>query len=780
MGGETVIESANSQNDVPLETSMPDGAVSLESILCTEELPNRPWRPPDHEKENSALVALTSALADSPRTILQTLADKVLEILHADSAGLSLLTKDEKRFYWAAIAGAWRPHIGGGTPRDFGPCGDVLDHNIPMLFTHWERRYPYLSTAMPLADEGLLVPFYVNGKAVGTIWAIAHNNRRKFDAEDLRLLESMSRFASAAYQAMESIEDLKLEIAAREKAETELSELNDGLEAQVRVRTEELEQRNKQLADARARLAEEKLRLERSEAYMAEAQRLSHTGSWHLNVRTGELVWSQEFFAILGFDSEKTKPSYPLFLERIHPEDRSKFDQVRSAAIREKKDYEVEYRLLLPGGLIKHVHGIGHCSASQSADIEYIAAAMDITERKRAQEELRRSEAFLAEGQHLSRTGSFSWRVATDEITWSEQLYRIFGFDQGVPVTLELIGTRIHPEDLSAFEEQIERSRQGGSDVQLEFRLLMPDHSVKYLHTVAHGTRDQNGRLEYIGAVQDVTERRLSEEALSKVRSELAHVARVTSLGVLTASIAHEVNQPLSGIITNANTCLRMLAADPPNIDGARETARRTIRDGNRASEVITRLRGLFSKKDPTIESVDLNEATREVIVLSLSKLQGERVSLRTELADDLPLVTGDRVQLQQVILNLLQNASDAMSAVDGRPRTLLIKTERDERDHALLTMQDAGVGFEPQNQDRLFEAFYSSKSGGMGIGLSVSRSIIEAHHGRLWAAPNDGPGATFAFSIPCRSECITGAHSLGAIQTPAVTGGVQHVTRNL
>jgi DNA-binding transcriptional MerR regulator len=283
MGGETVIESANSQNDVPLETSMPDGAVSLESILCTEELPNRPWRPPDHEKENSALVALTSALADSPRTILQTLADKVLEILHADSAGLSLLTKDEKRFYWAAIAGAWRPHIGGGTPRDFGPCGDVLDHNIPMLFTHWERRYPYLSTAMPLADEGLLVPFYVNGKAVGTIWAIAHNNRRKFDAEDLRLLESMSRFASAAYQAVESIEDLKLEIASREKAETELSELNDGLEAQVRVRTEELEQRNKQLADARARLAEEKLRLERSEAYMAEAQRLSHTGSWHLN-----------------------------------------------------------------------------------------------------------------------------------------------------------------------------------------------------------------------------------------------------------------------------------------------------------------------------------------------------------------------------------------------------------------------------------------------------------------------------------------------------------------
>jgi PAS domain S-box-containing protein len=217
-----------------LETPSPACVVSLESILCTEELLNRPWRPPDYEKENSALAALVCALTDSPQTILQTLADKVLELLHADSAGLSLLTKDEKRFYWAAIAGAWSPHIGGGTPRDFGPCGDVLDHNIPMLFTHWQRRYPYLQTAIPRAEEGLLAPFYVNGKAVGTIWAIAHSNCRKFDAEDLRLLESMGRFASAAYQAAESTEDLRLEIAARETAETALRELANGLEGKIR------------------------------------------------------------------------------------------------------------------------------------------------------------------------------------------------------------------------------------------------------------------------------------------------------------------------------------------------------------------------------------------------------------------------------------------------------------------------------------------------------------------------------------------------------------------
>jgi PAS domain S-box-containing protein len=393
----------------------------------------------------------------------------------------------------------------------------------------------------------------------------------------------------------------------------------------------------------------------------------------------------------------------------------------------------------------------------------------DITERKRAEQELRRSEAFLAEAQHLSRIGSFSWRVPTDEITWSEQLYRIFQIDRDAQVTFELIGTRIHPEDLSVFQEHIERSRRDGSDVQLEFRLQMPDGAVKYVHVAAH-IRVDHGQQEYIGAVQDVTERRSSEEALSKARSELSRVARVTSLGVLTASIAHEVNQPLSGIVTNASTCLRMLAADPPNVDGARETARRTIRDGHRASEVITRLRALYGKKEATTESVDLNEATREVIALSLSELQRNRVILRPELADDLPQVTGDRVQLQQVILNLIRNGSDAMSSVDDRPRQLLIRTERDEGDRVSLTVQDAGTGFDPQAVDRLFEGFYTTKDDGMGIGLSVSRSIIESHHGRLWATLNNGPGATFSFCIPRAPEDATGAKSNRATPTPDVT----------
>jgi len=393
----------------------------------------------------------------------------------------------------------------------------------------------------------------------------------------------------------------------------------------------------------------------------------------------------------------------------------------------------------------------------------------DITERKRAEQELRRSEAFLAEAQHLSRIGSFSWRVPTDEITWSEQLYRIFQIDQDAQVSFELIGTRIHPEDLSVFQEHIERSRRDSSDLRLEFRLQMPDGAVKYVHVVAH-IRGDHGQQEYIGAVQDVTERRSSEEALSKARSELSRVARVTSLGVLTASIAHEVNQPLSGIVTNASTCLRMLAADPPNVEGARETARRTIRDGNRASEVISRLRSLYGKKDPTIESVDLNEAAREVLALSSSELQRNRVIVQQELADDLPRVAGDRVQLQQVILNLLRNASEAMSAVDGRSRQLVIRTEADEDGHVRLTVKDAGVGFTPQAADRLFESFYTTKNDGMGIGLSVSRSIIESHHGRLWATLNTGPGATFSFFIPRESKNATGADNNRDIRTSNVT----------
>jgi C4-dicarboxylate-specific signal transduction histidine kinase len=248
---------------------------------------------------------------------------------------------------------------------------------------------------------------------------------------------------------------------------------------------------------------------------------------------------------------------------------------------------------------------------------------------------------------------------------------------------------------------------------------------------------------------REANERRLSEQALDGARAELARVARITTFGALTASIAHEVNQPLAGIVTNASTCLRMLGADPPNIEGACDTARRTIRDADRASDVIKRLRALFGGKGLTPERVDLNEAAQEVVALSMGELQRCQVVVRLELADDLPLVTGDRVQIQQVIMNLLLNASDAMSGVHDRARQLVVRTENEDDERVRLTVRDAGVGLDAQSVERLFEAFYTTKKGGMGIGLSISRSIIDGHRGRIFAAPNDGPGATFGFSIP-------------------------------
>ncbi len=709
------------KNDSTLEASIP--TASLESILCTEELQRRPSRPPDYEKENRALAKLLSAVADSPRTIFQTLAETIRDITQCDSAGLSLLTRDGKtphvdgqRFYWPAICGMWNPHVGGGTPRNFGPCGDVLDQNRTLLFTHFERRYPYLMPVSPAAEECLLVPFYVDGKAVGTIWGIMHSDRRKFDAEDDRVMASLGKFASSAYQAWMHIEDLRIQVAEREKAEAEVRQLASGLEAKVR------------------RLVE---------------ANVVGVVMWNLE---GAITGANEAFLHMVQYNQGDLASGRVRWTDLTPPEWRECDYWAIAQLKKTgifQPYEKEFfrkdgsrvPVLLGGALFE---GNGN---------DGVAFVLDLRQQKRAREELRRSEAFLAEAQRLTHIGSYSWRVATDEIKWSEQLYRIYEFEIGVPVTPELIRTRVHPEDVTLIEKMVEQARNGRDDFEWQYRLLMPDHSIKYLHAVAHATRDQDGQLEYIAAVQDVTARRLSEEAFDKARSELAHVTRMMSLGTLAAAIAHEINQPLSGIVTNASTCQRMLTATPPNINGALETARRTIRDANRASEVIVRLRALFNRKETATESVDLNEATREVVALSLSGLQRNGVVVRAELADNLPCVTGDRIQLQQVVLNLLRNGADAMSRVDDRPRHLVIITDRDEGDRVRVSVKDVGVGFEPQAADRLFEGFYTTKDDGMGIGLSVSKSIIESHHGRLWAEQNDGPGATFSFSIPCRRE---------------------------
>ncbi len=439
--------------------------------------------------------------------------------------------------------------------------------------------------------------------------------------------------------------------------------------------------------------------------------------------------------------------------EAVHPDDRDRTAQAIAQAILSGEPPDFEARIRRFDGVYRWFQIRGLPLRDRNGRIvRWYLLNTDIHDRTRAEVELKRSEMLLAEGLRLSATGTFSWPVDTDELTFSEELQRIFGFEERA-IGVERIAARVHPEDLALFRRRMAEVRAGHDNDEYEIRLQMPDHQIKYLRVFGRLVRQPNGRLECVGAVQDVTRRRRAEDALDHARSELTHVARITSLSTLAASIAHEVNQPLSGIVTNAGTCLRMLDADPPNIEGARETARRTIRDGHRASDVITRLRALFSKKDFTLEPLDLNEALREVLALSAGDLQRRRVTLQSECAEDLPLVTGDRVQLQQVILNLLRNAADATGAVDDRPREVVVKTERLDHNAVRVSVRDAGVGVDPDNLDKLYDAFYTTKSGGMGMGLFVSRSIVERHHGRLWAEPNDGPGATFAFEIPCAAQ---------------------------
>ena len=374
------------------------------------------------------------------------------------------------------------------------------------------------------------------------------------------------------------------------------------------------------------------------------------------------------------------------------------------------------------------------------------------SERKLAQAALRRSQAYLAEGQRLSHTGSFGWRVSTGEFIWSEETFRIFQYDRTTTPAVELVLQRVHPEDAAFVKETIERASLDGNDFDFERRLLMPDGSVKYVHVVAHASSDESGGLEFVGTVMDVTERKRAEEALRQAQADLAQVSRVTTMGEMTASLAHEVNQPIAAAVTDANTCVRWLTRDYPDFEEAREAASRVVKDATRAAEIINRIRLLFKKGTPQRELVDVNDAIQEMIVLLRGETTQHNISVQMALAADSSQVVGDRVQLQQVLMNLMMNSIDAMKDVDGT-RELIIKSQRAENDQVMVSVTDTGVGLPPQFADQIFNAFFTTKHHGTGMGLRISRSIVESHGGRLWAAGSSPRGASFCFTLPSKVE---------------------------
>jgi NO-binding membrane sensor protein with MHYT domain/nitrogen-specific signal transduction histidine kinase len=392
---------------------------------------------------------------------------------------------------------------------------------------------------------------------------------------------------------------------------------------------------------------------------------------------------------------------------------------------------------------------LGLALLTSSIDRRFAARTLEVQEEK-----LQQSEAYLSEAQRLSHTGSLGWRVSAGEIIWSEESFRIFQYDRTTKPTVELILQRVHPEDMAQVKQTIERAARDGRDFNHEYRLVMPNGSVKYVHVVAHGLRGESGSIEFVGAVMDVTGRKRAEEALRQAQADLAHVSRVTTMGELTASLAHEVNQPIAAAVTNANTCLRWLTRDQPDLEEARAAALRIVKDGTRAAEIISRIRLLFKKGTPQRELVDVNDIIREMIVLLRGEATRYNISIRTALATDLPVVMGDRVQLQQVMMNLIINSIEAMKSVDGN-REVAIQSQHEKDGHILVSVSDTGVGLPSQESNQIFNAFFTTKPDGTGMGLSISRSIIESHGGRLWAAGNNPRGAYFHFTLPTNPEAL-------------------------
>jgi PAS domain S-box-containing protein len=497
--------------------------------------------------------------------------------------------------------------------------------------------------------------------------------------------------------------------------------------------------------------------LRRSESHLAEAQRLTHTGSWVWNVGTDERFWSEETFRIFEADPAEVKPSWSLIFDRVHPDDRAILEQ-RKEMESTRTDWaesEVDFRIVVPGGKIKHLHYIAHPVRDASGQIiEVIGTTMDVTERKRIEDSLRRSESYLAEAQRLTHTGSWAWRVSDRRtVHLSGEFYRIYGFDpaQGGP-TWEEYSERVHPEDRLKWRGEVERVIAEKANYDHAFRILLPNGKVKWIRTVGHPVLSDAGDLEqFVGSSTDITEVKSAEQEREKLRqleADLAHIDRVSTLGEMAASLAHEIKQPLAAAITSANSCIEWLAHEPPNLDRARAAAARIDKYGNRAAEIIDRIRSFYKKSLPQRELVDVNGIIEEMLTLLKGEATRFSVDMCTDLSAGLPEIMVDRVQLQQVFMNLMLNSIEAMMESGGE---LTVKSKQQDG-QLQFSVSDTGVGLPMEKTDQIFSAFFTTKPQGSGMGLAISRSIVESHGGRLWASTNSGGGATFHFTLPIQT----------------------------
>ncbi len=731
-------EAAEPQDDFSLDPSIPEGAASLESILCTEELRQRPSRRPDHAQENAALVALASALAESRHTILEVLADTILRVTGADSSGLSLLTSDGatpddegQRFYWPAIKGMWKEHVGGVTPRNFAPSGEVLERNCTLLFRHFERRYLYLQPFSPAAEECLLVPFYVRDKAVGTIWAMMHSDRRKFDLEDRRLMSVLGQFASLAYQTMGTIDDLKAQIKAREEAESRLRELTrvevavilDGLEAQVRT-TEEFHRVVVETA---------------SDTVVS----IDHGGYILFANRAATRTFGYEPSELIG------QPLTMLMPECLRDLHKAGLKRYQETSHRHINWQGTELIALRKNGEEFPVE-VSFGEINNDGRRVFTGFIRDISERKRAEEKLRESELNLR--QMTETIPEMLWGATPDGSVdyCNTRVLDYTGLSQGEIQGAGWMKT-IHPDDAENVEQAWARSVESGDPFYFEFRgRRASDGKYRWCVSRALPLRTSaGGILRWHGTVVDFHDRRQAQEDLRNAQAELAHVNRVMTMGELTASIAHEVNQPLASIVASGDSCTAWLAHEPPNLDKARAAACRIIQAATQASETVQRLRALFKKTTSITTSVDVNIAIEDTVSLVRHEAQRNKVVLRTELEPGVPSVRGDRVQLQQVILNLTMNGIESVARLDHEPRWVVIRSANSNTGEILISVEDTGLGIEGEQADRLFAPFFTTKPQGIGMGLPICRSIIEAHGGRLWAAKNQPRGAVFHFAVP-------------------------------